>query len=103
MALMISIRNTLYPKLQDHDLVKDHPNVRGIQKNVFFLSHNHKENGGDIDGLSKYNQYEVCPHFFGSEDAKKGWLGGYDCRSRYVLTTVSLLSTSGRLVTHFSV
>ena len=62
-AHTVSIRNTLYPKLQDHDLVKDHPNVRGIQKNVFFLSHNHKENGEDIDGLSKYNQYEACFYF----------------------------------------
>lgn len=52
-------RTTLYPKLEDHDLVKQYPPVHGMAKNVFFLSHNHKENGGEDESVSKYNAYEV--------------------------------------------
>ena len=52
-------RMTLYPKLEDHDLVKDYPPVQGMGKNVFFLSHNHKENGGEDESVSKYNSFEV--------------------------------------------
>ena len=51
---------TLYPRLQDHDLVKNYPHVQGMAKDVFFLSHDRKENGGEDDFASKYNQYEVC-------------------------------------------
>jgi hypothetical protein len=39
-------------------LVKQYPPVRGLVKNVFFLSHNHKESGGE-DSTSRYNAYEV--------------------------------------------
>ncbi|KAL4078405.1 hypothetical protein V8B97DRAFT_1937181 [Scleroderma yunnanense] len=53
------IRNTLYPGLQDHDLVLEYPNVRGMSKNLYFVSHNHRENGGADDTASKYNMYEV--------------------------------------------
>ena len=28
-------------------------------KNIFFLSHQHKENGGEDESISKYNMYEV--------------------------------------------
>ena len=52
------IRHTLYPKLQDHDLVKCYPPVRGFAKNVFFLSHSHKDSGAE-DTESRYNIYEV--------------------------------------------
>lgn len=52
-------RNTLYPKLEDHSLVLDYPDVRGMHKNVFFMTHSHKEVGGGEDAVSKYNQYEV--------------------------------------------
>ena len=52
-------RNTLYEGLQDHDLVQAYPDVRGMLKNVFFVNHNHKENGGMDDTASKYNMYEV--------------------------------------------
>jgi hypothetical protein len=33
--------------------------VRGIQKNTFFVTHQHKENDGGDDTASKYNTYEV--------------------------------------------
>ena len=60
LKLTMNLRNTLYPKLQDHDLVlKERPNVRGVGQNIFFLSHEHKENSGEDSSLSKYNQYEV--------------------------------------------
>lgn len=52
-------RNTLYEGLQDHDLVKTYPDVRGMVKNLFFVTHNHKENGGADDTASKYNMHEV--------------------------------------------
>ncbi|KAG9309778.1 hypothetical protein JVU11DRAFT_10152 [Chiua virens] len=53
------IRNTLYEGLLDHDLVQSYPDVRGMVKNVFFVTHNHKENGGADDTESRYNKYEV--------------------------------------------
>jgi hypothetical protein len=53
------IRDTLYPALQDHDLVKSYPDVRGFSKNVFFFSHTHRENDGADDSASKYNTFEV--------------------------------------------
>ena len=56
---LLSIRNTLYPALEDHELVRNYPPVRGIAKNVFFLTHSHKENSGVEDSASKYNLYEV--------------------------------------------
>ena len=39
--------------------MKRHPDVRGMAKNVFFLSHNHRENAGEDDAISKFNQFEV--------------------------------------------
>ncbi|KDR70088.1 hypothetical protein GALMADRAFT_255486 [Galerina marginata CBS 339.88] len=53
------IRNTLYPRLEDHQLVHSYPNVRGIQQNVFFVTHTHKENDGGDETASKFNTYEV--------------------------------------------
>ncbi|EPQ57199.1 P-loop containing nucleoside triphosphate hydrolase protein [Gloeophyllum trabeum ATCC 11539] len=52
------IRHTLYPTLVDHELVQGYTHVRGFAKDVFFLSHNHVENGGEDSG-SKYNIFEV--------------------------------------------
>jgi len=53
-------RNSLYPRLEDHSLVNQYPDVRGFARNVFFLSHEHREND-DNEGNSgsKYNTYEV--------------------------------------------
>ncbi|CAE6467693.1 unnamed protein product [Rhizoctonia solani] len=53
------IRNTLYPNLKDNDRVLAYPNVRGMYKNMFFMSHNHKEVGGGEDSVSKHNSFEV--------------------------------------------
>ncbi|KAI0779559.1 hypothetical protein C8Q74DRAFT_1217042 [Fomes fomentarius] len=53
------VRMTLYPRLEDHELVKNYPHVQGMAKDVFFLTHDHKENGGEDDFVSKYNQFEV--------------------------------------------
>ena len=33
--------------------------MQGMAKNVFFLTHKHKENGGEDDSVSKFNTYEV--------------------------------------------
>ncbi|KAH9912307.1 uncharacterized protein BXZ73DRAFT_56354 [Epithele typhae] len=52
------IRTILYPKLEDNALVLEYPHVRGMQKDVFFLDHQHKENGTE-DSVSKHNMYEV--------------------------------------------
>ncbi|KAF7315432.1 hypothetical protein MIND_00058100 [Mycena indigotica] len=53
------IRNTLYPSLEDHSLVKSYPPVRGFAKNVFFFNHSHRENDGGEESSSKYNTFEV--------------------------------------------
>ncbi|KAK2464284.1 hypothetical protein APHAL10511_003741 [Amanita phalloides] len=54
------IRLALYPGLEDHDLVKQYPNVRGFARKVFFMTHEHRENdGNEEDSGSKYNTYEV--------------------------------------------
>lgn len=55
-------RTILYPKLEDHHIVCHYPPVQGIEKNVFFFSHSHKENAED-DSVSKYNTFEVCRYF----------------------------------------
>ncbi|KAI5123686.1 hypothetical protein M0805_001714 [Coniferiporia weirii] len=55
------IRNTLYPGLLDHEIVKTkYPHVRGMARDVFFLTHGHKEQGGGDDTVSKHNTYEVA-------------------------------------------
>lgn len=54
-------RHTLYPQLIDHELVHHYPHVRGFEKNVFFFTHNHRENGGGEESASKFNMFEVCP------------------------------------------
>ncbi|KAG8790256.1 hypothetical protein FRC12_012372 [Ceratobasidium sp. 428] len=53
------IRNYLYPKLEDHPLVVEYPKVRGMHKNVFFVSHDQREAGGGEDAVSKHNSYEL--------------------------------------------
>jgi hypothetical protein len=55
--ILMGIRNTLYPQLQDHDRVKGYPRVRGLASDIFFLDHMHKE---AEESASKYNSYEAC-------------------------------------------
>jgi hypothetical protein len=59
MLLKCPCSNTLYPGLQDHDLVTVYPSVKGMAKDVFFFTHNHRERGGEDDSASKYNVFEV--------------------------------------------
>jgi hypothetical protein len=56
-----SSRTILYPKLEDHDVVRRYPSVQGVDKNVFFFSHDNAENA-ETDSVSKYNMFEVCHH-----------------------------------------
>lgn len=37
------IRPAIYNELTDHELVFKYPNIMGINKNVFFISHNETE------------------------------------------------------------
>lgn len=56
---MVSLRCTLYPSLQDHDLVKKYQPVRGMAQDVFFLDHRNAEDGAGEDSMSRTNSYEV--------------------------------------------
>ena len=58
-AEMFPCRKPLYPNLFDHELVKNYPDVRGFARNVFFLSHSHRENGRLQESASRINIYEV--------------------------------------------
>ena len=57
--LTCSLRTILYPKLEDNEVVRHYPAVQGMEKNVFFFSHNNPENSED-DSVSKHNMFEVC-------------------------------------------
>ncbi|KAL8365909.1 hypothetical protein RB595_004608 [Gaeumannomyces hyphopodioides] len=56
------IRQTMYPRLEDHDSVKHLPNVVGMRNNVFWLTHNHAEDVADEDKRlkSQGNEWEVA-------------------------------------------
>ncbi|KAF8598651.1 hypothetical protein BDV93DRAFT_593821 [Ceratobasidium sp. AG-I] len=58
-AISSLIKNTLYPSLQDHPLVLEYPKVRGVHKDIFFVSHDNMEFSGGGDSVSKHNTYEV--------------------------------------------
>ncbi|EXX71059.1 uncharacterized protein OCT59_017734 [Rhizophagus irregularis] len=55
------IRYTLYPKLIDGENTARYPNVRGAQRNVYFIDHSNPEDntGGDLAMKSHVNSYEV--------------------------------------------
>jgi hypothetical protein len=54
------IRETLYPGLRDSDVVEAYPSVRGMAADLFFLDHNHPEDGSDDEeSKSKSNAFEV--------------------------------------------
>jgi len=46
----------------DHEYVLDYPAVKGMQKDVFFFNHLHKEKGSE-DSVSKSNIFEVRASF----------------------------------------
>ncbi|BEJ11583.1 hypothetical protein CspHIS471_0200430 [Cutaneotrichosporon sp. HIS471] len=54
------IRNTLYPDLEDHELVLKYPNVVGMAKNLFFMHHTNPEKGGGDSGSSNSNPFEAA-------------------------------------------
>jgi hypothetical protein len=55
------IRETIYPRLIDHEMTKGLPNVVGMRKNVFWLDHNNVEEGADedVNQKSHSNLWEV--------------------------------------------
>ncbi|KAL0062664.1 hypothetical protein AAF712_010501 [Marasmius tenuissimus] len=53
------IRTILYPRLEDHTSVSSYPLVAGMQKDVFFFSHMHAEDGAE-GAVSKTNKFEVA-------------------------------------------
>jgi hypothetical protein len=55
------IRYTLYPKLEDHQQVKEYPRVPGFKENVFFISHDKPQDSSTNAAYvtSHSNQYEV--------------------------------------------
>ena len=87
-------RNTLYEGLQDHELVQKYDDVRGMVKNMFFVNHKHKENGGTDDTASKYNVYEVrntvCIERKREGHSSCGTQGGDDPRPRTLPPAVGL-------------
>jgi hypothetical protein len=56
---IFSGRTILYPKLEDKEIVKHYPDVKGMSENVVFFTHTHKEDGGQ-ESVSKVNSFEVC-------------------------------------------
>lgn len=48
----------MYPKLEDNEIVKNYPDVKGISENVVFFTHDHQEDGGQ-ESVSKVNTFEV--------------------------------------------
>ncbi|KAH8748254.1 AAA domain-containing protein, partial [Diaporthe sp. PMI_573] len=55
------IRETMYQRLEDHDSVKELPDVVGMRDNVFWLTHNRPEDAADEDTRlkSRGNAWEV--------------------------------------------
>jgi len=78
-------RTILYPKLEDNEIVKRYPDVKGMSENVMFFTHNHKEDGGQ-ESVSKVNTFEVCICNIGIRNPQsKPFLGENDRRSGDVL------------------
>ncbi|KAK5260731.1 hypothetical protein LTR96_011889, partial [Exophiala xenobiotica] len=55
------IRETIYPKLDDHPSTLNLPDVVGLRKNVFWLDHSHNEEGqhSEVHYKSQSNIWEV--------------------------------------------
>lgn len=48
----------IYPRLEDHDRVKEYPDVLGVYCNVFFVDHRVEEESNQ-DSSSKSNKHEA--------------------------------------------
>ncbi|KAF8533486.1 hypothetical protein BDD12DRAFT_946339 [Trichophaea hybrida] len=56
------VRETLYPKLQDHPCTHVYPEVAGMRRRLFWLDHENREDSNSSDGqiqTSKTNEYEA--------------------------------------------
>ncbi|RKP19364.1 P-loop containing nucleoside triphosphate hydrolase protein, partial [Rozella allomycis CSF55] len=66
------VRLLTYPELKDHESTLNRPPIRGMQKPIVFIHHEHLENDDEtiVNSLSKRNPYEVelvtaiVKHFF---------------------------------------
>ncbi|KAG8730710.1 hypothetical protein FRC11_006011, partial [Ceratobasidium sp. 423] len=60
----INVQRRMRPEISslikwDNERVLTYPNVRGMYKNMYFVSHTHKEAGGGEESVSKHNSFEV--------------------------------------------
>ncbi|CAJ2511696.1 Uu.00g073210.m01.CDS01 [Anthostomella pinea] len=54
------VRKTLYPQLEDAPSVMSYPNVVGMRQRLFWMHHEHKENGAEgAISMSHTNDFEV--------------------------------------------
>ena len=49
----------IYDALENHNSVKQYPNVCGVDSNLFFIDHNYLESDGTIDDCNHSNEHEV--------------------------------------------
>lgn len=68
------IRPTIYKELADHELVTKYPNVMGINKNVFFITHNELETNVIFEKEMLYKAITL------PIDAFCGLLCAYECQ-----------------------
>jgi len=52
--------------LEDNEIVKKYPHVKGMRENVMFFTHNNKEDGSQDSSVSKVNTFEVCIYLYGA-------------------------------------
>ncbi|XP_069936097.1 NFX1-type zinc finger-containing protein 1 isoform X2 [Cherax quadricarinatus] len=77
---------SIYPQLKNHPSVDNYPNIKGITKNSFFISHDIPEREDSDDNNSHENQYEaefvtgLCRHLI---------LQGYSSNQITILTPYS--------------
>ena len=53
-----NIIRLIYPYLKDHEIVLNKPDIRGVSRNVYFITHKHSEEEEE-DTLSHLNKYEA--------------------------------------------
>ncbi|KAK2593467.1 hypothetical protein QQS21_008840 [Conoideocrella luteorostrata] len=60
-AISMLIRETIYPNIQNHRTIHDLPDVVGMRKNVFWLDHDHLEDGefSEMHHKSHSNTWEA--------------------------------------------
>lgn len=50
---------SIYPNLKDHESVHEYPHVKGLLKDVFFITHTHHEDKSGNDSNTKANSHEA--------------------------------------------